>query len=54
MNTPPLDLTCAHAALADHQPAFEDFAQLLIEHNRMLNLTRIVSPQEIQSRHFLD
>ena len=54
MNPQPLDLTAAQTALAEHKAAFEVFAQLLIEHNRTMNLTRIDTPHDIQNRHFLD
>ena len=49
-----LDFDAVKAALASHRERFDRFAQLLIEHNRTTNLTRIDSPEQIQIRHFLD
>jgi len=54
MNAEMLDFDAAKAALAAHREMFDRFAQLLIEHNRTTNLTRIDSPEQIQTRHFLD
>ncbi len=54
MTATPLDLSCADEALTRYRHAFEVFAQLLVEQNLTLNLTRIVSREQIQTRHFLD
>ena len=54
MNAETLTLGPAYAALDAHRAAFERFACHLAEHNRTTNLTRIDSPDEIWSRHFLD
>jgi 16S rRNA (guanine527-N7)-methyltransferase len=54
MNAQPLDLTPAVEALALYAEAFDRFAHILIEHNRVLNLTRIDTLGDIQTRHFLD
>lgn len=54
MNAQPLDLTLAAEALTAQPQAFERFAQMLMEHNRSLNLTRMDHPQDIRTRHFLD
>jgi 16S rRNA (guanine527-N7)-methyltransferase len=54
MNVRTLDLTLAQVAFAAHQEAFQTFAELLTEHNRTTNLTRIETPEDIRNRHFLD
>lgn len=43
-----LDLTVAEVA------CFETFARELVDWNQRMNLTAIVAPEEIQTRHFLD
>lgn len=54
MTAEPLSLEAAKAALDTHRAAFEAFARHLAEHNRTTNLTRLDSPEEIWSRHFVD
>lgn len=54
MNTLTLDLRPAEIALAARKEAFDRFAQLLTEQNRTMNLTRIDTPEHIQTRHFMD
>jgi len=49
-----LDSEQAEAELERHSPAFEKLAQMLVEHNRRTNLTRITEPDQIRIRHFLD
>lgn len=39
---------------AEQLGRFEDFASLLLKWNRKFNLTRIVDPDEIEVKHFLD
>jgi 16S rRNA (guanine527-N7)-methyltransferase len=39
---------------ADLLPAFTNFAELVIETNQTLNLTRIVEPEEMAIKNFLD
>ncbi len=40
--------------LQSHQEAFERLAQFLLEENKKVNLTRIVDPQQMRMRHFVD
>lgn len=40
--------------LEKHREGFERFAELLREHNKVMNLTRLDSPEEIWVRHFED
>lgn len=54
MNAQTLDLIAAQSALAAHRGFFDLFAQLLAEHNRTTNLTRIETSDDIRNRHFLD
>jgi 16S rRNA (guanine527-N7)-methyltransferase len=54
MNTAPLQLEQVRLALKEHQAPFDRFAAMLIEANKIHNLTRITEPTHIQIRHFLD
>ena len=54
MNQRTLDIQPYHTLLDAHQDAFRLFEQLLIEENAKYNLTRITSPQQVRTRHFLD
>lgn len=54
MKTDTLDFGAARTALAAHHQTYEMFSRRLIEHNRVMNLTRIDSPEQIRIRHFLD
>lgn len=54
MTATPLDLSCADEALGRYRHTFEVFSQLLVEQNLTLNLTRIVSKEQIWTRHFMD
>jgi len=40
--------------LVDHVPAFTNFAECVIRTNESLNLTRIVEPEEMAIKNFLD
>ena len=39
---------------ADGIPALERYAQLLVEKNKVMNLTAITEPADIATLHFLD
>lgn len=49
-----LDISALPDLLTQHQPAFDALSQLLIEENKHTNLTRIIEPNQIRVRHFLD
>jgi 16S rRNA (guanine527-N7)-methyltransferase len=49
-----LDISTLDALLTQHQQAFDTLSNLLIEENKHTNLTRIIEPDQIRVRHFLD
>ena len=49
-----INLNHIQAICDEHQDAFAQFENLLIEQNRIHNLTRITSPEEVRLRHFVD
>jgi 16S rRNA (guanine527-N7)-methyltransferase len=49
-----LDISALPGLLTQHQQAFDTLAHLLIEENKHTNLTRIIEPDQIRTRHFLD
>jgi 16S rRNA (guanine527-N7)-methyltransferase len=49
-----LDISALPDLLTQHQQAFDTLSQLLIEENKHTNLTRIIEPNQIRIRHFLD
>lgn len=49
-----IDLSALSDLLTQHQQAFDALSQLLIEENKHTNLTRIIEPNQIRIRHFLD
>ncbi len=54
MNQATLDIHTYQTILEDHRDAFGLFEELLIDENKKFNLTRITSPQQVRTRHFLD
>jgi 16S rRNA (guanine527-N7)-methyltransferase len=49
-----LEISVLPSLLTQHQQAFDTLAHLLIEENKRFNLTRIIDPNQIGTRHFLD
>jgi 16S rRNA (guanine527-N7)-methyltransferase len=49
-----LDISTLPDLLTQHQQAFDALSQWLIEENKHVNLTRIIEPDQIRTRHFLD
>ncbi len=47
-------MAVAEQSLTQHQRAFDALTQTLLEANQRMNLTRIVEPAQIRSRHYLD
>lgn len=47
-------MAIAEQMLTQHQPAFDALTHILIDANQRMNLTRIVEPAQIRSRHYLD
>lgn len=54
MKTIPINVDPLQAVLQAHQETLAIFETLLIEENEKYNLTRITSPQQVRTRHFLD
>jgi 16S rRNA (guanine527-N7)-methyltransferase len=54
MNKQTLDIQPCQAVLDRHAEQLHRFQELLVEENAKYNLTRITSPQQVQTRHFLD
>ncbi len=54
MNKITIDINTLNSLLEANQEAFELFESLLTEENRKFNLTRIISSQQVRTRHFLD
>lgn len=54
MTQTPLQFDALNTLLDAHHDAFEKLAQILLEENAKYNLTRIVDPEQIRARHFLD
>ncbi|MHC5082701.1 MAG: RsmG family class I SAM-dependent methyltransferase [Planctomycetota bacterium] len=54
MNNTTINLDNIQAIYESHRDAFEQFENMLIEENRIHNLTRITSPDEVRLRHFVD
>jgi len=49
-----IDIQSYQGLLEAHAEALELFKSLLVEENTKYNLTRITSPEQVQTRHFLD
>ena len=54
MNSRSINLDAAQAVLNEHREELDRFSELLISENQKYNLTRIDSPEQVQTRHFLD
>ncbi|MBL7215881.1 MAG: 16S rRNA (guanine(527)-N(7))-methyltransferase RsmG [Phycisphaerae bacterium] len=54
MNHLTIDINPLQTFLEKHQEAFWLFEELLVDENKKFNLTRITSPQQVRTRHFLD
>jgi 16S rRNA (guanine527-N7)-methyltransferase len=49
-----IDISALLDLLTQHQQAFDTLSHRLIEENKHTNLTRIIKPEQIHIRHFLD
>ena len=49
-----ININPLQTVLETHQETFRLFEKILTEENKKFNLTRITSPQQIRTRHFLD
>jgi 16S rRNA (guanine527-N7)-methyltransferase len=54
MNHSTIDIQPCQALLSRYAEKLHQFEQLLVDENAKYNLTRITSPQQVQTRHFLD
>lgn len=54
MSEYPINVTELEAILERHADSFQTLQRLLIEANQTMNLTRIVEPEQVRVRHFLD
>jgi 16S rRNA (guanine527-N7)-methyltransferase len=54
MNHETIDLNPLQDMLHEHHEVFSTLERLLITENQKFNLTRLASPQQVRTRHFLD